>query len=311
MKTVCVTISNISSPASICDYIPQVVEYGDTRFLFLNSSGTRIQHSDASIESFCVSHPVAPFQHGTDIMGLPYVRFTRLDKGSQHSVLSKVSEGLDVPKFKKLQTIRQDLFNSIIMRSDKVIIKPKFGARSIGQFIFNPIYTPPAAISNIIAQSQNELDMCDKIEMNYPDVKYLKGYQREENEGHGALKSGIVCQEVIENIDAEFRIITGASGLPVIIKHRERVKVAENYMIPTSNPDTPGWNKLNTIYPIVHEQLCTLLKVLKAPFHSIDLFITKTGEWGIFEFSPEFTDSEYGPNALSKEAVLFLNEYLK
>lgn len=309
MNTICVLVEATGSPASIFDYIPQVVTTDDTRYVISTTGSADTTFHDVLVRAMVSERPIEPFKMGKDVMGKPYAIFNRMNKHSQQLVLDRYAKIANVSNYRHIDTIRQKEFNSIRLGAVDLIIKPDNGARSVGQIIITYAMGAPHGIYELVISSAGEQEFIDALNNNYPNVVYLKGDARYEGEGYHLLKQGMICQERVMKIADEFRIITDESGMDCIsIKRRREVVDSEtpDYAIPSKIPSAIDYSALEDSYPKVQAELRKLLRALRMPFHSLDVFVTSAGQWGVFEFSPDFSSAEYGPHVLPDLGIKFL-----
>ena len=61
----------------------------------------------------------------------------------------------------------------------------------------------------------------------------------------------------------------------------------------------------------IESQVITLLSNMKIPLHSVDLFVTEDGKWGIFEYAYEFGTKAVPTEQLQLEAMKYVASIAK
>lgn len=308
MNTIILDIAGEQFFPSIIDYIPQVSVIDDTRIVLMKPKGHYCSPDALLRAEMLWDAASAPFSAGPNILGKKDISFWRMNKKVQNNIIDKFCKGIS--GFKSKKTTDRTALNTTTFTSKRVIVKPMNGARSIGQVVFDRLKHTPSSIYETIHEQKSLDAFLQKLKtMNY-DAVYHKGHDREYGEGWSNLKEAAVFEEYIEDITHEFRIITGAEGTPVISINRKLETLEGDHQIPSSTPDAVSTSALTDMFPAVNSGLLQFLSEVHMPFHSVDVFVTKNQEWGIFEFSPEFCSSEYGPTILPEEAKKFLRKHL-
>jgi hypothetical protein len=184
-----------------------------------------------------------------------------------------------------------------------VVIKPREGARGIGHFIAN---LDMISLGQLFGCIKAEESTAKAIEEYFaPHVSYHPGDEREENEGLKSLREqGMVMQETVEGIKAEYRVLVDHNSDIFMILPRERVKRSEDedinvhgtdYRQGTGSSCKVNKSSLGSSLMYVFDEDETQIEAFKSlvkqvipPMNSLDLFITEDGHWGIFEFSNQF-----------------------
>lgn len=308
MKTIILDVKRNEVIPSIIEYLNAVTVIDDTRIVLSNACSV-YPSPDAMVRcEVMYDGAYHPFCSSVDILGKIDISFWCLNKQVQSQIINKFCEGLD--GFKSLLTCTPLFLNSTAFTSSKVIAKPSMGARSIGQVVFNALKHNPSSIFQAIKEQKSDTELEKYFDDEGIHAKYFYGTQRQSEEGYMLLSQGMIFQEYVDDIANEFRIIVGADNTPVISIDRKFKMLGFDHRIPSNLPDAVTTSALQDLYPEVHEGLLNFLSKLEMPFHSIDVFVTKNKQWGIFEFSPEFCSSEYGPVILAEQAKQFLRKYL-
>ena len=121
-------------------------------------------------------------------------------------------------------------------------------------------------------------------------------------------------QEYKSNISREFRVLTNSQSqiCELITRVRYSVGVSPNdpeiNLYQASIDGEDGLGRLNDIFL---EEINTLLSELEIPLHSVDIFFTKDGKWGILEYSTEFGMAHTPFQSLQQEAFKLIEKAVK
>lgn len=238
------------------------------------------------------------------------IGFTKFDKQTQAKIIESRSKGLE--GFINLRVSMPTELREVNLRTSRVLMKPAGAARSLGQVLFNQEFTIPDAVRTELSLSRSADNLVDRLAKLPGNPIYSRGHEHRDEEGYSQLKHDPIFQEYAENITHEFRIITGHDGMPCISMDRKREAVDEmaGYFIPQKAPDKFSTNDLQRMFPKVDEQLRIFLQRANLPLHSLDIFVTRDGQWGIFEFSTEFSGCEYRPAVIQEEARKYISKYI-
>jgi len=182
-----------------------------------------------------------------------------------------------------------------------VVIKPRHGARGLGQFVVD---TDKVSIGMLIHDIRNEsLPIADVITKYTPHVTYHGGMENYDNEGRSQLLAqGMAVQERVPGVKDEFRVLVGANSEIVAILPRSRYKKVtggegahgHDYDQATGTSvfldrDYKGMDLEEVLpKPAQYKGFIKMLKDVVPPLNSVDLFTTEDGEWGIFEYCNQF-----------------------
>jgi hypothetical protein len=227
--------------------------------------------------------------------------FPRETKFTQQLGMSELARKLDLKHFRHIRTFMTNAErpSSHFFGQDiggMIVIKPIDGARGIGQLIVNLDEILPANVAHLLTLAKDGKDaFLEYVNTCAPHVEYHIGHGEVE-EGIGALAEGYVVQEMVRNVENEYRIILTPESEPAFICARKRDSLPLD-----ANANSHDYRQatgvarfrhemaiLSTIdYPHLNEVL-VLLKELQLPLNSVDLFITTDGKWGIFEYCPQW-----------------------
>ena len=184
----------------------------------------------------------------------------------------------------------QDVGSYLNLMEDgaRYLIKCLYQARTLGQLVVDK-----ATIAKLIYDSRNELLSDDEFVKKYKisETTSLKK-ARQTNEKY-VLRNGLRTNRFylskIVDVKAEFRVLFFKEQLSAgsIIKRREGYGILTkdtpiNYEISEKEADKLGLKK-----PML-EKLFQFFNSLEFPMASFDVYITKTGDWGIFEYCTQF-----------------------
>lgn len=201
------------------------------------------------------------------------------------------------------------------------VIRPEMAARGLGIVKVPPHRTPESIWCKILKGEQDAdikmlLDRPTSTSVDANDVSDPNA----ESKQHYAHGYSVV--PFIPDIYVEYRLLTGADGKFSIACKRVRREVGVTLPMATGSDADPR----NTIYfshfmeearanGIASDLDARVLMQLAdvrdlPPLCSFDLFITKDGRWGFFEFSPEFGRTGIPSDWIHKETMaMFKNIY--
>lgn len=188
--------------------------------------------------------------------------------------------------------------SNLINPTGKVVIKPADGARGIGQLLIDPAKIPMVvaidALDRYRLRKYTEEQFLRELMKFDPDFTYSTASEYEINEGLESLKvQGYVIQSFIDNVSAEYRLLTDKDSRVAYCQRRTIRKDTEGFPQATGS-DTNSISGedivdiASVMEPGQHRALCTLLERVVGPMSSIDLFTTSDGGWGIFEYCNQF-----------------------
>ena len=187
--------------------------------------------------------------------------------------------------------------SNLVSPTGKVVIKPKDGARGIGQFLVDTSKIPFAvmidALDRYIKDVYKKVDLFKELNKYDPDMCYSVAGEQREDEGLGAIKSqGYIIQSFVDNILAEYRVITDRDGTPSYCQQRS-IRGDKDFPQATgSDTNSILGDDVVLLSSVLPEDQLNDFKAMSAavvgPLSSIDLFVTKDGKWGIFEYCNQF-----------------------
>lgn len=184
------------------------------------------------------------------------------------------------------------------------LIKPRFGARSIGMYLVESHFLG-RFIEKIVRANDKELssDNLKFLETKLEEFSIpLAGQEKEDQEGIRALVDQGACIEtIVPNVTEEYRLITAVlndSNLRVgdVVKRARRSATDNDKWKDLQTIDTTGNSDDKRVSfdvmmegrdPAIREEIRQFLSSLPA-LYSVDLFFTKEGKWGVFEYCSQF-----------------------
>lgn len=213
-----------------------------------------------------------------------------------------------------------------------VILRPALGARGIGTVVLDPAKTSINGVWSTICSILNIQDNASwTIEEANNNLSWalreLPGSPVWASDGDKTLFEGakrltettMVVQTYIPDVVREFRVIIGGNNKPVYFVERDR-KLHDNIK---SNPvtfatiDNVGMEnsfsseRMLDLPSYVMEEFQLLLDKRDFSMYGFDLFITKKGHWGVFEFSPEFCVQDVPNDLCFREGKIFIERVIK
>jgi len=188
--------------------------------------------------------------------------------------------------------------SNVVNPTGKVVIKPRDGARGIGQLLIDPAKIPfivaVETLDRYILTLFSKETLFDTLKKFDPDFTYSTKGENHEDEGLTVLRSqGYVIQNFIDNVDAEYRLITDHNCRVAYCQKRSIRNDAEGFPQATGSDTnsiagTDIVDITTVMSPDEFRALSTLLAEVVGPLSSIDLFTTSDGGWGIFEYCNQF-----------------------
>jgi hypothetical protein len=194
----------------------------------------------------------------------------------------------------------------------KVVLKDEFGARGIGQVLFDVVQISPSDVLNTLTKLRKEVlgsvindvpakdelsdeDILKLIHQRLPGVKFGYDLKAGVRESLNAITTNkLYLEEYIPDITAEYRILF-APGEQYVF--RRVIEDVDGY--PQACGSTGGMKDPlsgSGLSKIAHEFEGALRTLNKAGilYGSADLFVTKNG-WGLFEYSSQFAANGVNP----------------
>lgn len=239
---------------------------------------------------------------------LPYLALIRASKRNQIDRIN--GAGVLQPNFRKLVT--NDLWQ---VRADlpyPSVIKPTFAARGIGQLLL-PEYQDLETVKLAIANCTTTEELLAAI----PNTVFSTHGEHSEGEGLRQLRQSskeLLIQEYIPNIDCEMRLLVAKINGEYRILYRGRTLTSAPF--PQASDTIPcdpatGENTLwvEEIYKKHRDEIVGFVKDLDPIFGSVDIFFTTTGEWGCFEYQPEFSSEGFGIDEVRNLHMDFITSF--
>lgn len=243
---------------------------------------------------------------------IPYYEIKRESKITQMVKINNVINRLPVPKSnsKPLKLVRfsKVIGNSIssmplsefpslhTRNNDWLVVKIDNGARGLGQAVVNKINL------NSFLSECKELDKLSELKTKFPSVKF-GNTEGDDDTNYFKTFPLVVCQ-YIPNIEKEYRILVNGKeifGYERILNNNSDYKQAN---LDKNKPIDYSFTPVRLSKLISDKHTYMLIKSaisnLGIDFGSVDLFKTADGQYGIFEYSPQFGMHEIDPDFLEK-----------
>lgn len=224
-------------------------------------------------------------------------KISRLTKMDQQSLLRTYYDNRPIKsKFIYIPTYDAQRYNlnvestseSECLYDDRFVMKPDSGSRGIGMVTIpcksNMLSSACNVINNILMESNRDAEELI-IESNYG---YHSNREFKEYEGIEQLKNSRLVQNQVKDIVREYRIITDAYSEVAFSSLRT---LTDDPVLPQAVVGESSGNGVS----IEEKETETLVSDIKQvisglniPINSVDVFITESGHWGIFEFQPEY-----------------------
>ena len=226
-----------------------------------------------------------------------YNSLERLGKAEQSVVLNRAVSKLRMKtdNYLPVKTYRASYNDNVATdhystAKGRVVVKPNDGARGVGHLVVDLEKTNWRVLNNKLGLLSLGHDIWKEI-LDLPGVSYHSITEYSQDEGKNSLiEQGYCIQGLVPDIKAEYRLLTDRDGNIVYIQKRG-FKGGEDYRqaIGSSPADT---DQIATLADILPAQDVKALRALAmntiGEMSSIDLFITNSGKWGIFEYCNQF-----------------------
>lgn len=167
------------------------------------------------------------------------------------------------------------------------VAKPIRSSLSIGVFKFTN--TPKTSIEGVLntiskvwtkdIDTKTGISICDKYGVSLNNEFFSRLAKSPQNDY-------LIC-DYVDNIKNEYRYFTDAFGDVFRVMSRERFVDDLGFATPVEGIDLVS--EADGDLRDIHKQICGFIKKLDIPLSGVDVFVTKEGQWGIFEFSPNFS----------------------
>lgn len=306
------------------DVIPQGHRVEDYEFIFTKSPEIQLTGkgivtnfdiliTDGEKEMFGINNTLLLKQHQYKIMK----RLSKPEQIARQLIYKDNHPGLTVNMIvpRSFYCDNYTTLKHIFPDANSCVIKPIHGARGIGQFKINTERMPIRVVIDLLEKTR-------KNTTGSPDTKYilesLKDWadyftystsgENYENEGIGILLSQrFLVQEHVDNIEKEYRIITDYKGNLAYVQERKFKFDDKNYYQQAiGSVIEPDWvhSKPTSLDKTDNlDEIENFIKTVVGPLQSVDLFITKEGKWGIFEWCNQF-----GTMGIPSHIVMKLHE---
>lgn len=239
---------------------------------------------------------------GTDCIyaETPHFNMRRISKEDQHLKLMATKHTVESDEYKVIERYEIDKITGWVHGADpnikKVYLKTSDGARGLGQVVLELSNTKfKGTIHGLVADylTHNLKETQDRFESKHGVAHELKGIENYEGESVTVGRTGYSAYEVVEDIVEELRLWTDYEGDVLLVGKRLLEEREGGYKQATYvTSEFVSVMKLN-------KKLLKLLKTLDLRQMSVDVFKTKTGEWGILEWQPQTGISSIQPSVVS------------
>ena len=236
-------------------------------------------------------------------LGINHIGRKRMDKILQYLILKRF--GINTPKtFFDENIIRPinsiDLFNCYVCL-DEVVIKPIEGARGIG-------------VKKIKAKDYLDVLYEGNIEKIFPrksgGEKMINSYTSEESYIKNAFNySNNIFQEPID-VKREFRLIIFKNIGYTIYERQKKDGEFLGNLSNGSNPKLVSYIDCKLFINPLIEKFYPLMNELNYPWLSIDVYIDKNDNVGVFEFQMEFAYKGFNSNLIKNLLIQTIKQYL-
>lgn len=259
-----------------------------------------------------------------------HVYFTRHPKDRQAAAINKLFASK--PGFHEFWPLRTWTSTKDIPqhRQGVVVVRPRHGARGIGQLVYDTRLTNQMSLQKLLLKTRaipdvrsGEVEFHENQNLTSEEKiaafnktlaeqfaalpgspVWYSGGDRHVGEGWGVFKDCFI-QEYVTDIDKEYRIIIGGENKPVYAIERLRSSYGSCSGVSLASASSAQAG-INTASETLHgtgmpqeviDGFTAILREKDFSLYSFDVFTTKSGKWGIFEFSNEF-GTESVPNGL-------------
>lgn len=217
-----------------------------------------------------------------DLLGSSYREVPRLSKTAQLIKLQVIKAKTHLPTFLVPKVMMMSEFRAEFIPSfEKIVTKPEYGAKSGGQALVKKCdYGLFTEFSRNRSREQLE-KMFKDVVMTKDHVEKRMYFNEQE----------FCVSEFIHDVHSEYRIIV--IGDNIVGYPRKRIDGAYPRVESNFEEEAPEVQEYSSLVKLFGENNETLLrfivKKLNFSYGSMDVFLTKNGDLGIFEWSPEFT----------------------
>jgi hypothetical protein len=247
---------------------------------------------------------------GVDNHTVPSVRqstFHAHGKSTQNRLLNAYAKSMGLKNYHNVINISRDYGE--IDPSKSYILKPQFGARGIGQLRFKGHEITMDGLKRAINKISNAGNSDDGVKeagyrtkiaeevfseyLNRP-VTFNSEMEQDPDEGINILLSGWCVTEQIPNIKNEYRIIINGTSTDICYGIKRGIYIKDGCHAQATGSTEPmneafqGVEKFPENSKKIAQEIKDFIKYIYAPLHSLDIFITEDGKWGVLEISPNF-----------------------
>lgn len=225
------------------------------------------------------------------VAGIRIINIDRFNKSTYNAIFNANARELRLNKYQPV--IVNSAANSFVPEPTKqYILRYKLGARGIGMILLDPNGASIEKINGILCSTASGRATVNALNENGVQIS---------TEGAWTDECLVTCipqstsqmdvVEFIPNVQNEWRVMTDYRGRPSLVVERKFHMSEAGFKQARGN----GLDKVkaltltrSTIPKEIQKELTKLIIQCKLPLHSLDVFMTKEGNWGLFEGCPEF-----------------------
>lgn len=247
--------------------------------------------------------------------GFMRINFGFVDKSLQQSILQRAVGALKLKHY--YQPFFSGNFDYVTFdKSKRYLVKPERFANGEMQFLYDPQTLNPLVLERYL--DNKDFKGLQELGIKLSTGAYANTLTTEGTSGQiesmitdlGAKGSGdfMVC-ELVENVVAEYRVITDHIGEPIIAVKREIVSTNAGFNQATGvTGGVPVVAREEAFEKAIPhgKEIRRLIRSMQAPLCGWDIFITADKKFGVFEFGPGWGTSNVPHDVVMQETYSFL-----
>ena len=239
-------------------------------------------------------------------------------KSRQNAYLNAIAKKVGAANYRSLAVYDRTSYKQI-SKPGLYIVKPELGARAIGQIVFEYPEVTPSAIEQLILGNHTLDGFLDQLKKRNLKAQYHSPRDHSKDEGYAILREARLYSEYLTNVSNEYRLTTGADSSAMYCTPRYIKTVSDSDQAITVKQATViGDGSLGPTYRFqsisidqpTRDEINSVLNEAQLPLHSIDLFFTSDGKWGIFEYSTSFCCIKIPSDYVAGEIKEFIHRTL-
>ncbi len=308
MKTVVIGINN--KGVDNIHYLPPSFYHGKTRYVI--HQNPVIEQDGDVVEANCdwyFDFSSKVNKRAQLLMGEYYIPFTREAKSLQMTRLLMADQQImETPTL--YHTEGRGHFAMGVSEfghplKGKVVVKRENGARGCDQAV-----VPTHQLDNFLRVCCDE--SMDSLKERFPDVVFTDRYP--DSASGPFTHDKILITEYVEGITAEYRLLVGGHqrlALERGIQEKEYRQANLDLNTPLSGAPAELLDYKDLFTTTEVEQIEALIELFDIRLGSVDLYRTKTGDLGFFEWSPQFGTRGYCHEQMRNFHMNFVIDTLK